>query len=72
MFYFLPGVPRNKEWQFFVESLMDRNMTVTLTPDMFVIKLVEKEATINRENGQGQEALRFVKGNANDNAKGNG
>jgi len=51
---------------------MDRNMTVTLTPDMFLIKLVEKEATINRENGQGQEALRFVKGNANDNAKGNG
>jgi len=42
---------------------MDRNSTATLTPDEMVIKLVKKEATIKRENGLGQEALVFAKGN---------
>jgi len=72
VFYLLRGIPRNDDWQFFLELMMDKNATATLTPDEIVIKLVEKEATIKRENGLGQEALLFAKGNAKGNAKGKG
>jgi len=71
LFYLLRGIPRNDDWQFFLELMMDKNSTATLTPDEIVIKLVEKEATIKRENGLGQEALLFAKGNGKGNAKGN-
>ena len=71
VFYLLRGIPRNDDWQFFLELMMDKNATATLTPDEIVIKLVEKEATIKRENGLGQEALLFAKGNTKGNAKGN-
>ena len=70
MFYLLCGIPRNDDWQLFLKLMMDKDATVTLTPDEIVIKLVELEAMINHENGLGQEALRFVKGNAKGNAKG--
>jgi hypothetical protein len=72
VFYLLRGIPRNDDWQFFLELMMDKNATATLTPDEIVIKLVEKQATIKRENGLGQEALLFAKGNAKGNAKGKG
>jgi len=40
---------------------MDKNATMTATPDEIVTKLVEKEAAINRENGLAPEALLFAK-----------
>jgi len=51
---------------------MDKNATATFTPDEIIIKLVEKEVMIKRENALWQEALLFIKGNAKGNAKGNG
>jgi len=72
VFYLLRGIPRNDDWQFFLELMMDKNATATLTPDEIVIKLVEKEATIKREKGLGQEALLFAKGNAKGKGKGKG
>jgi len=70
VFYLLRGIPRNDDWQFFLELMMDMNATATLTPDEIVIKLVEKEATTKRENGLGQEALLFAKGNGKGKGKG--
>jgi len=72
VFYLLRSIPRNDDWQFFLELMMDKNATATLTPDEIVIKSVEKEATIKRQNGLAQEALLFTKGNAKGNAKGKG
>jgi len=40
---------------------MDKNATMTATPDEIVTKLVEKEAAIKRENGLAPEALPFAK-----------
>jgi len=71
LFYLHRGIPRNDDWQFILELMIDKNATATLTPNEIVIKLLEKEATIKRENGLGQEALLFAKGNANGNAKRN-
>jgi len=70
VFYLLRGIPRNDDWQFFLELMMDKNATATLTPYEIVIRLVENEATIKRENSLGQEALLFAKGNAKGEAKG--
>jgi hypothetical protein len=53
VFYLLRGIPRNDDWQFFLELMMDKNATATLTPDEIVIKLVEKEATIKRSVSNG-------------------
>jgi len=72
VFYLLRGIPRNDDWQFFLELMMDKNATATLTPDEIAIKLVEKEATIKCENGLGQEALLFAIGNSKGNARGKG
>ena len=72
VFYLLRGIPRNDDWQFCLVLIMDMNTKATLTPDEIVIKLVEQEATIKRENRLGQEALLFAKGNAKGNAKGKG
>jgi len=41
--------------------MMDKNATMTATPDEIVTKLVEKEAAIKRENGLPPEALLFAK-----------
>jgi len=40
---------------------MDKNATMTATPDEIVTKLVEKDAAIKRENGLAPEALPFAK-----------
>jgi len=76
VFYLPRGIPRNDNWQCFLELMMDKNATATLMPDEIVIELVEKEATIKRENSLGQEALLFAKGhskgNSNQNGKGKG
>ena len=40
---------------------MDKNPTMTTTPDEIVTKLVEKEAAISRENGLAPEALLLAK-----------
>jgi len=70
VFYLLRGIPRNDDWQFLLELMMDKNAMATLTPDEIVIKLVEKEATIKRENGLWQDALLFAKRNGKGQGKG--
>ena len=40
---------------------MDKNTTMSATPDEIVTKLVEKQAAIKRENGLALEALLFAK-----------
>jgi len=72
VFHLLRGIPRNDDWQFFLELMMDKNATAMLTPDEIVIRLVEKEATIKCEKGLRQEALLFAKGNAKRNGKAKG
>jgi len=59
--HLLHGIPRNNEWKVFLEPMMDKNATMTATPDEIVTKLVEKEAAIKRENGLAPEALLFAK-----------
>jgi len=61
IFYLLHGIPRNDEWKVFLELMMDKNATMTATPDDIVTKLVEKVAAIKRENGLATEALLFAK-----------
>jgi len=61
IFYLLRGIPRNDEWKVFLELIMDKNPTMTTTPDEIVTKLVEKEAAIKRDNGLAPEALLFAK-----------
>jgi hypothetical protein len=61
IFYLLGGIPRNEEWNIFLELMMDKNATMTATPDEIVTKLVEKEAAIKGENGLAPEALLFAK-----------
>jgi hypothetical protein len=61
VFYLLRGIPRNDDWKFFLELMMDKNVTATLTPDEIVTKLVEKESTIKREKGLDSDALLFAK-----------
>jgi hypothetical protein len=51
IFYLLCGIPKNNEWKVFLELMMDKNATITATPDEIITKLVEKEAAIKRENG---------------------
>jgi len=72
VFYLLRGIPRNDDWQFILELMIDKNATATLTPDEIVIKLVKKEATIKHEKGVGKEALLFAKGSAKGKSKGKG
>jgi len=61
IFYLLRGIPRNDEWKVFLKLMMDKNATMTATPDEIVTKLVEKEAAIKREKGLAPEALHFAK-----------
>ena len=61
IFYLLHGIPRNDEWKVFLELMMDKNTTMTATPNEIVTKLIEKEAAIKRENGLAPEALLFAK-----------
>jgi hypothetical protein len=61
IFYLLRGIPKNDEWTVFLELMMDKNATMTATPDEIVTKLVKNEAAIKRENGLAPEALLFAK-----------
>jgi len=60
IFYLLRGISKNDEWKVFLELMMDKNATMTATPDEIVTKLVEKQAAIERENGLASEALLFA------------
>jgi len=64
IFYLHCGNPRNDEWKVFLELMMDKNATMTVTPNEIVTKLIEKEAAIMRENGLAPEALLFAKNGA--------
>jgi hypothetical protein len=73
IFYLLCGIPRNDEWKVFLQQMMDKNTTMTATPDEIVTKLVEKEAAIKREKGLAPEALLFAnKGGGNGGKAGEG
>jgi hypothetical protein len=61
IFNILRGVPRNDKWKVFPELMMDKNATMTATPDEIITQLVKKEAAIKRENGLAPEALLFAK-----------
>ena len=61
IFYLLRRITRNNEWKVFLELLMDKNATMTATPNEIVTKLVEKEAAIKRENGLAPDTLLFAK-----------
>jgi len=65
IFYLLHGIPRNDEWRVFLKLMMDKNATMTATPDEIITKLVEKEAAIKRENMLAPEALLFAKKGGN-------
>jgi hypothetical protein len=57
IFYLHRGIPRNEEWQVFLQLIMDKNTRMTPTPDEIVTKLVEMDSTIKSENGFPPEAL---------------
>jgi hypothetical protein len=61
IFYLLRGIPKNDEWKVFLELMMDKNATMTATPDEIVTKLVEKQVAMKRQNGLAPEALLFAK-----------
>jgi hypothetical protein len=61
IFCLLRGIPRNNKWKVFLELMMDKNATMTATPNEIVTMLVEKEAAIKRENGLAPEAPLFAK-----------
>jgi hypothetical protein len=61
IFYLLCGIPRNDEWKVFLELMMNKNATMTATPNEIVTKLIEKEAAIKREKELAPEALLFSK-----------
>jgi len=61
IFCLLRGIQRNDEWNVFLELMMDKNATMTATPDVIITKLVEREATIKRENEPAREALLLAK-----------
>jgi hypothetical protein len=61
IFDLLRGITRNDKWQVFLELLMDKNATMTTTPDEIVSMLVEMEAGTKRENGLAPAALLFAK-----------
>ena len=61
IFYLLRQIPRKDEWKVFLELMMDKNATMTATPDEIITMLIEKEAAIKREKGLAPEALLFAK-----------
>jgi hypothetical protein len=72
IFYVLLRIPRNDKWKVFLHLKMDKNTTMTTTPDEIVTKLVEKEAAIKRENRLAAEALLFEKKGGKGGGGGNG
>jgi len=61
IFYLLRGIPRKNEWKVIMELMMDKNATMTTTPDEIVTKLIEQEGAIKREKGLAPNALLFAK-----------
>ena len=61
IFHLLCGNPRNDKWKLILELMMDKNATMTTTPDGIITKLVEKGAAIKTENVLVSEALLFAK-----------
>jgi hypothetical protein len=61
IFYLLRRIPRNNEWKVILELMMDRNATMTATPNEIVTKLVEMEAAFKRENVLAPDALLFAR-----------
>ena len=59
--YLLCRIPRNDEWKNFLELMMDKNATITTTPDEIVTKLVEKPAAIKSDNGLAPGTLLIAK-----------
>jgi hypothetical protein len=57
IFYLLGGIPRNDKWKVFLQLMMDKNATMTATPNEIITQLVEKAAAIKRVNGLVPEAL---------------
>jgi len=68
----LCGIPRNYERKVFLQLMMNKNATMTAMPDEIVTNLVEKEASIKRENGLAPEALLFAKKGGKSGNGGNG
>jgi len=61
IFYLLCGIPRNDQWKVFLQLMVDKNTTMTATPDEIVPKHLEMEASIKRENGLAPKTLLFAK-----------
>ena len=61
IFYLLRRIPNKDVWKVFLELMMDKNATMTTTPDEIVTKLIEMDAAIKRENGLAPEALLIAK-----------
>jgi len=61
IFYLLRGMRRTDQWKVFVEHLMDKNATMSTSPDAIIIKLVEKKAAIKRDNRLTPDAMVCVK-----------
>jgi len=72
IFYLLCGIARNDQGKDLLELMMDKNTTMTTTPDGITTMVVEKEVAISRENGLVLEALLFAKKGGNGGNGGNG
>ena len=46
IFYLLCRIPRNNKWKVFLELIMDKNATMTTTPNEIVTMFVEMEAPL--------------------------
>jgi hypothetical protein len=57
MFDSLGRIPRNDKWKVFPKLVIDKNATMTATPNDIVTKVIEMEAAIKRENGLAPKAL---------------
>jgi phosphosulfolactate phosphohydrolase-like enzyme len=54
-------IPRNEEWNIFLELMIHIHATLTPTPEELVTKLVEKKAAIKRDNWLTPDALLMAK-----------
>jgi len=72
IFYLLHGIPRNDKLKVSLERMIDKNATITATPDEIVTKLVKKEAVIRKVNALAPEALLFAKKGGKGGNGGNG
>jgi hypothetical protein len=54
-------IPRDNRWKGFLELMMEKNATMTTTPDEIITKLVKKKAVITRQNGLAPKGLTCAK-----------